>query len=237
VKASFAAYANLTAPSTSASLAPPAPRPAPARPNRAPAPASDPDLYDLYSNPGEEPDAEPEPTPRPPSRIPPADVDAEKPEPYKLQAPPTIDLSEPSAKDFVADAGAVAAELGLSQELAQEALTALAMDAEFPTLPEFSGSSEQAEATLQQQWGRDFEDNLALARWSYKNAGPRVQKALDQSGLGNHPSVVAFLARDGARSALDMIFAQKDHPLHDAGHRGHKAAIQTVRWLTKLAGR
>jgi hypothetical protein len=138
----------------------------------------------------------------------------------------------------VADAGAVAAEIGISEELAQDCLTAFSMDhAEFPTLPSFDGSEAQAEATLQRQWGRDYEDNIAVARWFYQHSGPCVQKALNDSGLGNHPSVVAFLARDGARSALDMIYAQKDHPLFDGGHRGHKQAVQTVRWLTKIAGR
>jgi hypothetical protein len=158
---------------------------------------------------------------------------APAPEPYDLTAPPTLT----NARDLVSDAGATAAEVGLSKAVAQELLTAYALDAEFPALPQYTGSPEAAETVLHAEWGADYEHRLALAQWAVKHSGERVQTALDQSGLGNNPAVVKFFARDGARAALDQIYAKRDHPLFDSSHREHKRALAQVKWLLEVAGR
>jgi hypothetical protein len=171
------------------------------------------------------PDDAPEPSP--------SDPRTPAPEPYELKPLPILK----DARDFVADSGATAAEIGISQELAQDLLTAYAMDADFPEIPHYTGTPEAAEASLQKEWGHDYEHRLGLARWALRQSGARVIDALDRSGLGNNPAVVKFFARDGARAALDQIYAKRDHPLFDSSHREHKRALSQVRWLHEVAGR
>ena len=57
-------------------------------------------------------------------------------------------------------------------------------------------------ASLEREWGGDFDSNIEFAR-SYAQSvmTPELTAALEESGLGDHPEIVRFAAQQGRRLA------------------------------------
>ena len=108
--------------------------------------------------------------------------------------------------------------------------------------------------TLKQEFGADFDNNVALAKAVVQQHGsPELVQFLNESGLGDHPQLVKFLyrvskitAEDTARSGtsptaltgapqakaeIDKVVNDPEFmkAMNDRTHPGHKAAVD--RWM------
>jgi len=111
-----------------------------------------------------------------------------------------------------------------------------------------------AEQTLKTAWGGAYEKNLTLAQRAIQYAGgDKLQAALRATGAANNPDIAiafarlgAFLAEDGvisgegpvgvatAKSDLNAILDNKDHPYWKKNAPGHKDAMAEVARLNQL---
>lgn len=150
---------------------------------------------------------------------------------YSLQPPPPGDggrWSQDTIEDFTATAQAV----GISAELAQDLIDAYGVPGQpFPEVSLSAVTPEQGEATLRAEWGDEFTYRLRLAQWVVDGLDPRVGEFLETTGLANQPEVVKFFSREGARGAAQVILADRTHPAHNSGVRGHAEAVE---WLQRL---
>lgn len=165
----------------------PAPAPAPAAapapspaPNAAPVPAPAP-------SPASQPGAPPVPTPEPAAYT-------------DFTFPEGVEKDEALLNAFTP----VAKELGLKQEQAQKLVTLQAAHAKAhadaqakaweTTMTEWQTTARQD----QEYGGVKFDENLKVASDAVKKYGsPELTKALEQTGLGNHPEMVRFAYRVG----------------------------------------
>ena len=129
------------------------------------------------------------------------------------------------------------------------------------TIGNAEGSRVQAnmagEKALRSEWGATYDFRAALAaRAAQQAGGDAVVKLLDEYGLGSHPEIVKMFERlgremqeDGAiqsdaqgiigpKQALEKINAinaDTKHPYWVADHQGHKAAVQEMANLRRIA--
>ena len=117
-------------------------------------------------------------------------------------------------------------------------------------------AQEENWAALRTMWGAAADRNVALAqRVVAEFGGSELKAALDETGAGNNPNVIAFLAKvgqamaednlitatnlgtgpDEAKAKIAAIMADKKHPYRDDSHPGHKAAVAEVTRLYQLA--
>lgn len=108
---------------------------------------------------------------------------------------------------------------------------------------------------LKQEWGEGFGKQVQTARLALKEFGsPELVKLMD-SGLGNNPEVIKFMAKIGATLSEDKlidagvervkmtpqeaetqindIMANYSHPYYDTAHPNHKNAVDEVNRLYK----
>ena len=112
---------------------------------------------------------------------------------------------------------------------------------------------EEAEQTLKQEWGYDYDKNLRSAMRAIDVYGDEGLKEVLNGPAGNDPAMIKFFARLGqevteemakntqnntvAASALDakqeieQIMADPKNPYFDASHRDHKSMVERMRQL------
>lgn len=163
------------------------PADAPATPPVAPAPAAAPDTS--LTGAGAPTDAPPAKTPETP---------AAAPETYSLKLPDGSRL-DPSRVEKIAS---LAKERGLSNEAAQEILTR-----EHEAVDQYASAQATVLEKEKERWLTDLKadkeiggDNLnkkveQASRVVKKFGTPEFSKALNESGLGNHPELVRVFAR------------------------------------------
>ena len=130
------------------------------------------------------------------------------PEDYEFQAPEGMELDQQMLEQFKP----LAKELGLSQEAAQKFVDMYA-----ERMQGFQQERENAIAQQQQQWadqakqdeeigGEQFDQNVETARKAIDTFGSDDLKGfLDETGLGNHPEMIRFAARVGAKISEDTL--------------------------------
>lgn len=114
-------------------------------------------------------------------------------------------------------------------------------------------SRKESEKTLREEWGYDYDKNVAKAKRALQIYGDPEILELMNTEAGNHPAVVKMFARLGedvtedmaqntqnnslavspldAQEEITAIFDDPDHAYHDPKHRDHKAAVERVRQL------
>ena len=201
------------------------------------------------------------------SRIPIPKTDEEKMEVYnKLGRPETADKYEVSIptdyKQYMPEEQVnqfknVAHSIGLNNEQVNALIEYQknTIDYELKNQPaRFDAGRKQSEQTLKEEWGYDYDKNVAKAKRAMAVYGDDdIKQLLSTTEAGNHPAVIKMFARLGeditedmakntqnntlAVSALDAeqeitdIFDDPDHPYHDPKHREPNAAVERVRQL------
>ena len=200
------------------------------------------------------------------SRIPIPKTDEEKMEVYnKLGRPETADKYEVSIptdyKQYMPEEQVnqfknVAHNIGLNNEQVNALIEYQknTIDYEMKNQPaKVDASRKESEKTLKNEWGYDYDKNVAKAKRALQVYGDPEILELMNTEAGNHPAVVKMFARLGEDITEDMaqntqnnslavspldaqeeiteIFDDPDHAYHDPKHRDHKAAVERVRQL------
>ena len=200
------------------------------------------------------------------SRIPIPKTDEEKMEVYnKLGRPETADKYEVSIptdyKQYMPEEQVnqfknVAHNIGLNNEQVNALIEYQknTIDYEMKNQPaRVDASRKESEKTLKNEWGYDYDKNVAKAKRALQVYGDPEILELMNTEAGNHPAVVKMFARLGEDITEDMaqntqnnslavspldaqeeiteIFDDPDHAYHDPKHRDHKAAVERVRQL------
>ena len=166
------------------------------------------------------PEAAPTPPPDPSLPLPPL--------------PPGGEYS-PADKLVVQEFARVAPSLDIAPAEASELLTYIVsqLTAEPP-------DQDVSEATLKQEWGKDYARNLAAAQLAFSILPASVRAALERDGFGNDVTVIRRLAkagagRLGAKAEMDAMRSTPTHPLNNAMHPDHGAAVARYTALTRQA--
>jgi hypothetical protein len=153
---------------------------------------------------------------------------------------------------------------GLSQRQAEEIWKGYQaiMEAQSQELEESAKrEAVAAETELKKAWGAEFPKKLEAARRVASTWTPDLLQAIDDSGLGNNPEFLDFLARVGenliedrmvgaktagrgymtpmeATAELDKIYADPNHPIFHREHPQHHKAVEEVKtlWEIKMGG-
>ena len=200
------------------------------------------------------------------NRIPIPKTDEEKMEVYnKLGRPETADKYEVSIptdyKQYMPEEQVnqfknVAHNIGLNNEQVNALIEYQknTIDYEMKNQPaRIDASRKESEKTLKNEWGYDYDKNVAKAKRALQVYGDPEILELMNTEAGNHPAVVKMFARLGEDVTEDMaqntqnnslavspldaeqeitdIFDDPDHPYHDPKHREHNAAVERVRQL------
>lgn len=96
---------------------------------------------------------------------------------------------------------------------------------------------------LRMEWGSEFQARLKTAQQTMKKLPAKMQAFLEETGLGNAPSVLNTLANLGeglmglskSQAFHKLEEMRKSGPYRDAGHRDHKLAVARARVLTQAA--
>jgi len=96
---------------------------------------------------------------------------------------------------------------------------------------------------LRHTWGSEFETRLKMAQATMKKLPAKMQAFLEETGLGNAPSVLNTLANLGeglmglskAQAFHKLEEMRKSGPYRDASHRDHKLYVARARVLTQAA--
>jgi hypothetical protein len=105
---------------------------------------------------------------------------------------------------------------------------------------------ERTLAHLRRQWGSQYNENIALARKSFKSLSPATQRWLNETGAGDDASVLTILASlgggifkvtpDAAKRIADVM--RKNSPeLLNQSHPDHQMAKLKYRLLRHVEGR
>jgi len=109
---------------------------------------------------------------------------------------------------------------------------------------------------LKEDWGEGFDKNVHRAQSVVKlfdGEGDKFKVYLDESGLGNDPQLIRFLAKVGeslkedtfqpsivnnfglsaedAQRKINEVMGNFDHPYHKADHTGHNQAVVDMKKL------
>lgn len=108
----------------------------------------------------------------------------------------------------------MAHKAGLSPRQAQALLEGY-NEMQVKRLSGYTGQMEQGIAALKKEWGANYEKQIGLASRVVKEVGgEEMINLLNETGLGNHPTLVKFFAKLGAESADPGFIIGEDH--HDA---------------------
>lgn len=191
-------------------------------PNPAADPVQDPALPPMDGNPADPPaddkpggdpadsnkPADPQKNPdKPGDPDKPGESGKDVPEEYeKFSLPEGFEYDEGKAKEF----GALAKELGLSQEKAQRLVTMYVgnlqqeLSAQMEAVAARNKGWQEAARNDKEFGGVDFERNLAVANEGLRRLGtPELISYLEESGLGNHPEVIRLCWRAGRLAGED----------------------------------
>lgn len=166
-------------------------------------------------------------------------------------------------QDYLGDFRGKAHEIGLSKSQAKS-LVDWVVAREVRQLTEFAANSEKAKdegmKALKTEWGAATADNVGLVQRLVEETGDAdLAAALNQTGFGNHPAALRWMAKLGrtfvehdlidpktvgtsskdAQAKIDEIKAaaakDRKHPWRDSSHPGHKAAVDEMNALYELA--
>lgn len=200
------------------------------------------------------------------SRIPIPKTDEEKAEVYnKLGRPETADKYEVSIptdyKQYIPEEQVnqfknVAHNIGLNNEQVNALIEYQknTIDHEMNNQPaKIDASRKESEKTLKDEWGYDYDKNVAKAKRALQVYGDEEILQLMNTEAGNHPAVIKMFARLGedvtedmaqntqnnslavspldAQEEITAIFDDPEHAYHDPKHRDHNAAVERVRQL------
>lgn len=105
--------------------------------------------------------------------------------------------------------GEIAHDLGLSKTQAAKLYRAYAQqiaDGQASISSTIEQQRTEAEQSLRKEWGKAFDQNIALAQSAVKEfGGDELLQALDGAGLSNHPAVVKAMAKIGRAISEDEI--------------------------------
>ena len=118
---------------------------------------------------------------------------------------------------------------------------------------QIEASRVESEKTLKEEWGYNYDKNVAKAKRALQVYGDPEIMELMNTEAGNHPAVIKMFARLGedvtedmarntqnnslavspldAQDEITSIFDDPDHAYHDPKHRDHAAAVERVRQL------
>lgn len=153
------------------------------------------------------------------------------PEAYeKFSLPEGFEYDEGKAKEF----GALAKELGLSQEKAQRLVTMYVgnlqqgLSAQMEAVTARNKGWQEAARSDKEFGGADFDKNLAIANEGLRRLGtPELISYLEESGLGNHPEVVRLCWKAGK-------LAGEDHQPDGGTPAGGRGALSEAELAKKL---
>lgn len=173
---------------------------------------------------------------------------------YAVAAPKDVKLNETFHKEFQD----VAHQSGLLPKQA-EGLLNWYVGKEKATMQMQAQEREKLTAqgieNLKKEWSQDFDKNIALARMAVKDVGGEDLTAyLEESGLGNDPVIISFMAKVGKllgedkligedsrkfggqdrnemKQEIEQTMSDYSHPYHDSNHPGHRAAVERMKTL------
>lgn len=141
-----------------------------------------------------------DPKPADPKPEDPKSADAVPEEYEKFSLPEGFDYDEAKAKEF----GAVAKELGLSQEKAQKLVDLYigniqgGIEAQLAVVDARNAEWERTARADKEFGGEKFEENIAVAKRALERFGsPELGKYLAETGLGNHPELIRLCWKAG----------------------------------------
>tara|TARA_R100000742_G_C4256686_1_gene74551 strand:- start:186 stop:1016 length:831 start_codon:yes stop_codon:yes gene_type:complete len=204
------------------------------------------------------------------NRIPIPKTDEEKVEVYnKLGRPETAEKYEVSIpndyKQYMPEEQVnqfknVAHKIGLNNEQVNALVEYQknTIDHEMNNQPaRIDASRKESEKNLKDEWGYDYDKNVAKAKRALSVYGDEEILQLMNTEAGNHPAVIKMFARLGeditedmakntqnnslavspldAKEEISKIYEDKSHAYHDSKHREHKAAVEKVRQLHEKA--
>ena len=144
-----------------------------------------------------------------------------------------------------ADLGGVAETVGIAANVAQTLLDAYAEGVAHDTLEQSLGAvldqvppcpyTDEAEglSELQARWGSHTDYRRKLAGWAADNRG--LRPILEQTGYALHPDVVDWMTRRGAEDMIQAVLADRRHPYHRPGTRGHQEQVAAMAQLRAWA--
>lgn len=177
---------------------------------------------------------------------------------YAINFPESVSLD----KDFVEAFKTTAHQAGILPKQAQalaDWFSKTNADAETRVAAEYKSQQAKNIEALKTEWGEAFQPKLTKAQQVLREAGsPELLDYLEKTGLGNDTNLIRLLAgigdkflREGgdintgaSSSAMTPKDAQKEyakvmadmaHPYWVKEHPGHKAAIEEVAGLFKMA--
>lgn len=161
----------------------------------------------------------------------PDDSDKDVPEEYeKFSLPEGFEYDEGKAKEF----GALAKELGLSQDKAQKLVDMYVgnlrqgLSAQVEAVTERNRGWQEAARSDKEFGGADFDKNLAIANEGLRRLGtPELISYLEESGLGNHPEVIRLCWRAGK-------LAGEDHQPDGGNTPGSRSAMSEAELAKKM---
>ncbi len=118
---------------------------------------------------------------------------------------------------------------------------------------ELNSGREEAQTTLQKEWGVEYDKNLRAAHRALQVYGnEEVQEAVNGE-LGNNPAFIKMLANIGsevtedmaqntsnnnvavsvldAKAEIESIMQDPSNPYFNAGHKDHRSAVERMRQL------
>ena len=118
--------------------------------------------------------------------------------------------------------------------------------------------AKEAERQLRKEWGQAYESKLLLAKRTVDLlGGPELMERLEETGLGNDPVVIKFLARIGealsedtlkgfkpgkyamtpekAREELEKLTRDPNGPYWDERHPDHRRVVERALELRRIA--
>lgn len=90
-----------------------------------------------------------------------------------------------------------------------------------------------AVATLQKEWGENFQAKLEAAQRAASRLSPTLLAILDETGLGNNPKIIRFMASLGeaaeqVRDQINAILGDRNHPYHHPTDPRHEKAVKDL---------
>ena len=176
---------------------------------------------------------------------------------YKFEAPQGIELDADATSDFAQHAH----RMGLTQAQANE-LLAFEVERVNKYNESIVQQAENAQATLKQKWGADYETRLNGAKTAlnkYAESNPEAAQELINSPAANNPVVIEMLSDlfgslqesgvvesntsrtqygitpDEALTQINEIRENKQHPYHNSGDKDYRAAQQKMHKLYGIA--
>jgi len=123
------------------------------------------------------------------------------PDNYEFQIPEGLQPQQEIMDRFKS----VAKEAKLNQKQADKVLE-MWHELQFQAKSNMDQAAETASTTLKKEWGKDYENNLAMSRNAVaKFGGKDLAEYLDSSGLGNHISLIRTFQMIGAAMSEDSV--------------------------------